>query len=104
MKRILQILGEVRAALLSGDPHAALHALERLAGRLESDGLNEDQRATLEPILAELRTMAEAALRGATMAATDVQIIVTTARSLQTYDCTGRRQTTLATAPAPQRF
>lgn len=104
MKRVRQMLDDVRAALLSGNADAAQRALQLLAERLGRDGLDEGQRASLEPALAELRALAEAALRGARMAADDLQIIVTTARSLQTYDCAGRRQTTPATAPTPQRF
>ena len=54
--------------------------------------------------MADLRTLAQASLKGAQQAAEQVRAIVQAARSLQTYDSLGQRHVNETRANAPQRF
>lgn len=97
-------VGQIRAALLSGDPHAALIRIEDLVRTAARQGVDAGTRATLEPALAELRDLAQASLSGAQQAAEQVRAIIQAARSLQTYDSQGRKTVTATRAASPQRF
>lgn len=97
-------VAQIRAALLSGDAQAALARIDDLVRSAARQGVAPDARETLEPALAELRDLAQAALQGAQQAAERVRAIVQAARSLQTYDSRGRRHVTTTQANLPQRF
>jgi len=97
-------VARVRAALIAGEPGDALAAIEDLTRTAARRGLDEAARAALEPALEELRALAQASLRGARQGAEQVRAIVQAARSLQTYDCQGRRTVSETRANAAQRF
>lgn len=97
-------VARLRAALMAGEAGAALAAIDDLTRTAARRGLDEATRAALEPVLEELRALAQASLRGARQGAEQVRAIVEAARSLQTYDCEGRRTVNETRAPAAQRF
>lgn len=97
-------MAQIRAALLSGDAQSALTRIDDLTRSAARHGISPDDRARLEPALAELRDLAQAALQGARQAAEQVRAIVQAARSLQTYDSLGQRHVTTTRATPPQRF
>ena len=92
--RLLDVAGRPIVSDLNYD-------LTRSAAR---QGVAPEAREMLEPALAELRDLAQAALQGAQQAAEQVRAIVQAARSLQTYDSRGRRHVTTTQANLPQRF
>lgn len=91
-ERLEHHLRQTRAAIISGNADEAALCVERLYENLEREGLSEGDRQRLEPALAELRGLAEAASRGAKQAHEYVTSILQTARYLQTYDSAGQRQ------------
>lgn len=103
-RALFRQIDRIKAALLAGDPAAALAHIDdwsRIASRKGLDAATHEQ---LEPALAELRALAQSSLNGALQAAEQVRAIVRAARSLQTYDSLGRRLITATRANAPQRF
>lgn len=90
--RLEQHLSRAKAAIIHGDADEAVACVEKIYETLERDGLSEGERQRLEPALAELRVLAEAALEGTKQAHEYVTSILQTARYLQTYDSAGRRQ------------
>jgi hypothetical protein len=97
-------IGQIKSALLLGDPAAALARIEDLTRSAARKGIDPDAHHLLEPAMTELRDLAEASLKGALQAAEQVRAIVQAARSLQTYDSFGRRRETRTRANLPQRF
>lgn len=97
-------IGQIRAALLAGDPQAALARIEDLVRTATRHGIDAGTRQALDPALSELRDLAQASLAGAQQAADQVRAIIQAARSLQTYDALGRRTVTATRAASPQRF
>ncbi|MDO6667860.1 hypothetical protein Q4511_02905 [Paracoccus sp. 1_MG-2023] len=97
-------MATIRAAILSGNPTAALAGIEDFARQAARHGLDDATRAEIHPQMAQLRRLAEASLQGARQAAEEVRAIIRAARSLQTYDEIGRRTATTVVASAPQRF
>ncbi len=98
------ILRGIEQAIISGDGAQALARIESLARRFERDGLDADSRAQIEPILQHLHRLAEDSARGTQRAIDQIRDIVKNARSLQTYDQAGQRQTTPTSAVQAQRF
>lgn len=103
-RAVLKAMGQVRAALVGGDPQGALLAIDALVAAASRRGIDAATRDSLEPALEELRVLARASLTGAQQAAEQVRAILQAARSLQTYDSLGRRMVTATQADAPQRF
>jgi hypothetical protein len=97
-------INQIRMALLSGDPQAALVRIDDLVRIAARHGVDAPTRQMLEPALAELRELAQASLSGAQQAADQVRAIIHAARSLQTYDSLGRKLVTATRANLPQRF
>ncbi|WP_411837929.1 hypothetical protein [Paracoccus sp. ME4] len=97
-------VAQIRAALLAGNPQAALSALDEMTRIAARKGIDAATRDALEPAMAEIRMLAQASLKGAQQAAEQVRAIVMAARSLQTYDSLGRRTVSETRANAPQRF
>lgn len=102
--RLLEKLSAAKSAVIVGDPDKALTCIEDFVAQARRKGVPAADRPRLEARIAELRTLAEASLRGARQAIDEVQAIVAAARSLQTYDDAGRRQVATTSAPAPHRF
>lgn len=102
--RLNEKLAAAKAAVIAGDSAAALRSIEDFVGLARRRGLAAVDRPRLDARIAELRDLAEASLRGARQALDDVQAIVAAARSLQTYDDQGCRQSATTAAPAPHRF
>ena len=103
-RHLTRHLSAIRTSIMSGDPHAALAAIEGLGRHAARHGLTEAERGAIEPQLTHLRRLADASLKGARQAAEEVRAIVQAARSLQTYDAVGRRTVTAVAAAMPQRF
>ncbi|MBM3606323.1 MAG: hypothetical protein FJX25_16850 [Alphaproteobacteria bacterium] len=97
-------VAQIKVALLCGDPHAALARIDDLMQRAARRGIDPETRDGLEPLMEELRELAQASLHGARQAAEQVRAIVQAARSLQTYDSQGRRHVTSMHPNAAQRF
>ena len=97
-------MSQVRAALVAGTPYAALDAIDELTRNAGKADLDDTARHSLEPALEELRILAQASLKGAQKAAEQVRAIVQAARSLETYDSSGRRNVNETRANTPQRF
>lgn len=101
--RFARKLAALKAAVIAADAPAALACLGDL-DRIARRGLGDADRAAAEPLLAEIRDLAEASDRAAHAAIDDVRAILQAARSLQTYDAGGRRRAASTAAPAPHRF
>lgn len=102
--RLTRLVDEARAAVLSGDPAAALKGVERMAEHLAQRGLAPSDRAEVEAALARLLALAQASARGTEKALEQIRDIIRSARSLQTYDRQGQRQSVPTVAGAPHRF
>ncbi|WP_265501583.1 hypothetical protein [Paracoccus beibuensis] len=103
-RALLRQTDQIKASLLCGNAAGALTQIDewlRIAGR---KGLDPAAKERLEPVVTELRALAQASLDGALQAADQVRAIIEAARSLQTYDSLGRRLVTATRANAPQRF
>lgn len=97
-------LAAARQAIIAANAPLALEHLEKFASLASQNPLDPKTREAVQNRLAELRSLADAALEGAKSAVTQVQAIVESARSLQTYDDLGQRKVTSVVAPAPRRF
>lgn len=102
--RLLEKLSAAKVAVIAGDSDRALSCIEEFVALASRKGVAAAELARLDARIAELRTLAEASLRGARQAIEEVQAIVAAARSLQTYDDAGRRQVASTSASAPHRF
>lgn len=102
--RLLEKLAAAKAAIIAGDPDRATSAITDFAALARRKGIPAADRALLESRIAEMRDLAEISLRGARQAIEEVRAIVEAARSLQTYDDSGRRHSASTAAPAPHRF
>lgn len=98
------LLDAVQDALVAGDASLTLARIELLAKRLERDRITPEARAEFEAALLHLRRLAEDSARGTQRAIDQIKDILATARTLQTYDSTGRRCQTATAADLPQRF
>lgn len=102
--RLLSRLAAAKSAVIAGKSDTALTIIEEFSDLALRNGISAAERPILEARLAEIRLLSEASLRGAQMAIAEVQMIVTAARSLQTYDDSGRLQVATTVAPSPRRF
>ena len=98
------LLEAIQNALISGDAALALTRIDALARRLERDRIAPESRPEIEQVLLHLRRLAEDSARGTQRAIDQIRDILATARTLQTYDSTGRRRQTATAAEMPQRF
>lgn len=98
------MLDGIQQAIISGDAVLALARIEALARRFERDRLDADAKPQIEQILLHLRRLAEDSARGTQRAIDQIRDILQNARTLQTYDKTGQRQTTPTNAAMAQRF
>lgn len=103
-ERLEQHLRQARAAIINGNADEAVLCVEKIYETLEQEGLSEGDRQRLEPALAELRALAEAALKGTKQAHDYVTSILQTARYLQTYDSAGQRQAEPVAERRTERF
>lgn len=103
-QRMIRMLKGAKAAVIAGDAHEAIRIIEGFSQLAERIGVPEEDREYLEWQLGELRNLAEASVSGAKRAIEQVAAIMQAARSLQTYDETGRKQSTTTAAPSAQRF
>ena len=104
MKSDLALIALVRESLIRGRAGEAADHVETLAKRLQDSPPEGSERALVEQRLADLRTLAEAALAGTHEALRQIDEIIAAARSLRTYDNEGRRQVTSIAAEQPRRF
>lgn len=102
--RLQDRLSAAKSAVIAGDSARALTCIEDFAALAHRKGLAPADRPRIEAQIADLRSLAEASLKGARQALDEVQAIVAAARSLQTYDDQGCRQVAVTVAPAPHRF
>ncbi|AUH33400.1 hypothetical protein [Paracoccus tegillarcae] len=93
-----------KAAVMGGRPQEALDGVEHLVSLLKRDPPDEACAETLQARMAELRGLAQAALAGAQSAAAQMQAIIHSARSLETYDQQGKRKVADTAAAQPRRF
>ena len=98
------LLEAIQNALISGDAALALTRIDALARRLERDRIVPESRPEMEAFMLHLRRLAEDSARGTQRAIDQIRDILATARTLQTYDSTGRRRQTATSAEMPQRF
>ncbi len=105
MSALITRLKAARAAVVRGDAAVALEEIERFAVAAEQappeDG---DIREQIQAALTELQNLAQAAMEGAKSASEQIREIVQSARTLQTYDDSGRRCVTSTVARMPRRF
>lgn len=105
MSALLVSLKAARSAIVRGDAERALKELDRFADAAErSPPEDDDIKEQVRTALAELQTLARAAIEGAESASKQIQEIVRSARTLQTYDGSGQRCVTITTARMPRRF
>ncbi|MBU3029200.1 hypothetical protein [Paracoccus marinaquae] len=102
--RLMDKLAAAKSAVIAGQVDRALALIGDFADLATRTGIPAAERARFEARLAELRVLAEASQQGAQRALEDVRAIIQAARSLQTYDDNGRRQTAVTAAPPPHRF
>lgn len=100
--RITRQIQRAKSSIMAGDAKLAIDNVDKLMVLLKSKPPAD--RDLVEARLAELRTLAEAALTGARAAAEHMQEILRTARSLQTYDNHGQRKVADTAAAQPRRF
>lgn len=98
------MLDALQQAIISGDAAQALVRIEALAKRFERDGIEPEAKIQIEQTLQHLRRLAEDSARGTQRAIDQIKDILQNARTLQTYDQTGRRHQTATAAETPQRF
>lgn len=103
-KNARALMEKTRRALIDGRSELAFRCLSDMITALESEGIAPDSLADLESELAELRNLAAAVLSGQRQAVDFLRAAVEAARSLQTYDRTGRRQVTPITDHPARRF
>lgn len=97
-------IGKTKASIMAGKPDLATRDIDTLVALLKKHPPSQDERDHVEERLAELRSIAEAALTGARSAAEQVQAIIQAARSLQTYDNRGQLNIAAVTSARPRRF
>ncbi|MDO5706210.1 MAG: hypothetical protein Q4G49_14260 [Paracoccus sp. (in: a-proteobacteria)] len=97
-------LNRARAAIIDGRAQEALSMIESFVRALEEGRVDRSERDRLEVILTELRALALAAQSGAQSAMDQIAEIVQAARSLRTYDSTGRHHVATISPEAPRRF
>ena len=98
------MLDGIQHAIIAGDAALALARIEALAKRFERDRVEPEDKARIEQALLHLRRLAEDSARGTQRAIGQIRDILQNARTLQTYDQTGRRRQTQTNAAMPQRF
>ncbi|MBC9246186.1 hypothetical protein H4P12_05545 [Paracoccus sp. 11-3] len=98
------MLAAAKSSVIAGDAEQSLKAIDDFSNHIARVGVMPEDREVLERKLHELRQLAEASARGARQAVEQVAAIMQAARSLQTYDEAGRKQSTATAAPAAQRF
>lgn len=103
-KKIMALVDKTRQALVEGRSEQALACLANMTAALEHDGIAPDSVACLESELGELRTLATAVLAGQQQAVDYLRAAFDSARSLQTYDRTGRRQVSAIADQMATRF
>ena len=97
-------LNAARAAIIDGDPDNALKNIALFTDRVGGAPLSEVERARVEPQIAELRMLAEAAQEGAQSALDQVRAIIQAARSLQTYDSGGKLRVNMVAQDPARRY
>lgn len=97
-------LAAARKAIIAANAPLALDHLDRFAAHASQNPPDPATRKALQSDLTQLRGLADAALEGAKSAVAQVQAIIESARSLQTYDDQGQRKVASVVAPAPRRF
>lgn len=97
-------IGRTKASIMAGKPEQATRDIDILVTLLKKHPPSLAERDQVEEKLAELRSIAEAALTGAQSAAEQVQAIIKAARSLQTYDSRGQLNVAAVVAARPRRF
>ncbi|MFV0384685.1 hypothetical protein [Paracoccus sp. (in: a-proteobacteria)] len=97
-------IAAARAAIVAGHAQLALDHLDRFAAQAQKSPPDAAAREALQAQIAEMRELAEAALQGAKSAVAQVQAIIETARSLQTYDDAGHRRIASVVANQPRRY
>ena len=103
-RRMAQMLERAKASVMAGNAVETLKIIEEFTELAGRQGITSKDKEVIENRLSELRQLAEASARGAKQAIEQAVIILQAARSLQTYDETGRKQSTTTGAPAAQRF
>jgi len=91
-------LQQAEAALLSGDPAAALHIIQALQDDIAAS--DEDLRGPLE----RLATLSRAASEGVAEAIALVSAAITLRQSVKTYDSAGRPRKVETTANSIGRY
>ncbi|RJE81929.1 hypothetical protein [Paracoccus onubensis] len=105
MSALITCLKTARAAIVRGDAEGALKEIERFAAVAEqSPPEDDDIREQVRIALKDLQNLAQAAMEGAKSASEQIREIVQSARTLQTYDDSGRRCVTRTVARMPRRF
>lgn len=97
-------LNAARAAIIGGDPIAALKNIEVFMGLTAGLPVSDIERTGLEARIAELRMLAEAAQQGAQSALDQVRAIIQAARSLQTYDSGGKLRVNMVAQDPARRY
>lgn len=103
-KAVLDKLAAAKNAIITGDPAKALRLIDEFFALISRVGISSEERPLIDARVAELRSLAEASMRGARQAFDEMQAIVLAARSLQTYDQDGCRHVASTAAPPPHRF
>lgn len=103
-EKLMTLMGKTRQALVEGRSEQALGCLADMTATLEHDGIAPDSVAELESELGKLRTLATAVLAGQQQAVDYLRAAFDSARSLQTYDRTGRRQVSSVADQPAKRF
>ena len=98
------MLEGVQQAILLGDADLALARIESAAKRFERDRPTPEDKLQIEQTLLHLGRLAEDSARGTQRAIEQIRDILRNARTLQTYDKTGQRQTMPTNAAMAQRF
>lgn len=100
MAELLNILNDAQAALDHGD----LHKAEALLGEVEAGGVDPASTSQCRQIVARMMAMTAARSQGLAAAIDGVRSAQRAARSLQTYDHSGRRQIDVIASRQTHRF
>ncbi|TRW96062.1 hypothetical protein FNJ84_14575 [Paracoccus sp. M683] len=93
-----------RDSIMTGRISDAARDVDKLLSLIQRVELDSARRQRLETRLKDLRELAEAALNGARGAAEQLQAIIQSARSLETYDSHGQRKISDTATAQPRRF
>ena len=100
MAELLEILNDAQAALDHGD----LHKAEVLLGEVDAGGVDPASASQSRQVVARMMALTVARSEGLAAAIDGVRAAQRAARSLQTYDHSGRRQIDVIASRQTHRF